>query len=62
MRYQIPWEGWRITSLYDVFKVTGLDDQVYIHNGKKLMNPLFSGRRDLIVGKELISFNHVRMV
>ena len=26
------------------------------------MNPLFSGRRDLIVGEELISFNHVRMV
>ena len=26
------------------------------------MNPLFSGRQDLIVGKEFISFNHVRMV
>ena len=25
------------------------------------MNPLFSGRRDLIVGEELISFNHVIM-
>ena len=26
------------------------------------MNLLFSGRQDLIVGKEFISFNHVRMV
>ena len=26
------------------------------------MNPLFSGQQDLIVGEELISFNHVRMV
>ena len=26
------------------------------------MNPFFSGRRDLIVGQELISFDHVRMV
>ena len=26
------------------------------------MNSLFSGRQDLIVGKEFISFNHVRMV
>ena len=26
------------------------------------MNPFFSGRRDLIVGEEFISFNHVKMV
>ena len=61
MRYQIPWEGWRLTGLYDGFKVTWLHDQDYIHNGKSLVNPLFSGRRVPIVGEELISFNHVRM-
>ena len=43
MRYQIPWEGWRITGLYDGFKVTGLHDQDYIHNGKKIVNTVFSG-------------------
>ena len=48
--------------MYDGFKVTGLHDQDFIHNDKKLVNPLFSVRRDLIVGEELISFNHVRMV
>ena len=48
--------------MYDGFKVTGLHDQDCIHNDKKLVNPLFSVRRDLIVGEELISFNHVRMV
>ena len=56
MRYQIPWEGWRLTGLYDGFKVTRLHDRDCIHNGKKLANPLFSGRR------ELISFDHVIMV
>ena len=61
MRYQITWEGWRLTSLYDGFKVIGIHDQDYIHNGKNLVNPLFSGRQDLIVGEDLISFNHVRM-
>ena len=48
--------------MYDGFKVTGLHDQDYIHNGKNIVNPLFSGRRDLTVGKELISFNQVIMV
>ena len=48
--------------MYDGFKVTRLHDQDYIHNGKKLVNLLFHGQRDLIVGQELISFNHVRMV
>ena len=62
MRYQILWEGWRITGLYDGFKVTRLHDQDYIHNGKNLVNHLFIGRRDLIVGEELINFNHVGMV
>jgi hypothetical protein len=62
IRYQIPWEGWRLTGLYDGFKVTGLHDQDYIHNGKKLVNPLFSGRRDLIIGQEVVNFNHVKMV
>ena len=62
MRYQIPWEGWSLIGLYDGFKVIALHDQDYVHNGKNLVNPLFSGRQDLIVEKELISFNHVRMV
>jgi hypothetical protein len=48
--------------LHDGGNVIGLHDQDYIHNGKKLINPLFSGRRDLILGEELVSFNHVRMV
>ena len=62
LRYQIPWEGWRLTGLYNGCNVTGLHDQDYIHNGKKLVNPLFSGRRELVLGNEYISFGHVRMV
>ena len=48
--------------MYDGFKVTLLHDQDYIHNRKKQLNYLFSGRRDLIVGQVFINFNHVRMV
>ena len=62
MIYQIPWEGWRLTGLYDGFKVTSFHEKNYIHNGKNLVNPLFSGQQDLIVGQELISFNQVIMV
>ena len=62
MIYKIPWGGQRLTELYVGFKVTRLHDQDHIHGGKNIVNPLFSGRRDLIVGEELISFNHVRMV
>ena len=51
IRYQIPWEGWKLTGLYDGFKVIGLHDRDYIHNDKNLVNPLFSGRRDLRIGK-----------
>ena len=48
--------------MYDHGNITGLHDQDYIHNGKKLINCLFSGRRDLLLGEEIISFNHVIMV
>jgi hypothetical protein len=51
IRCQIPWEGWRLTGLYDIFKVMGLYIQDYIHDGKTLVNPLFSDRRDFIVGE-----------
>lgn len=41
LRYQIPWEGLRLTRLYNGCNVTGLHDQDYIHNSKKLVNILF---------------------
>ena len=43
IRYQIPWEGWRLSGLYDHGNITGLHVQDYIHNEKKLIKPLFSG-------------------
>lgn len=39
-----------------------MHDQDYIHDDKKLVNPLFSGQQDLILGEEMIIFNFVRMV
>jgi hypothetical protein len=29
---------------------------------QQLLNPLFSGRRDLIIGQEVVNFNHVKMI
>ena len=43
LRYQIPWEGWRLIGLYNGCNLIGLHDQDYIHNDKKLVNPLFNG-------------------
>ena len=60
--YQISWEGSSLTGLYNGCNVIGLHDQDYIHNGKKLVNPLFSGRRELGLGNEYTSFGHARMV
>jgi len=48
--------------LYNGCIVIGLHDQYYIHNEKNLVNPLFSGQRELVLGNEYISFVHVRMV
>ena len=49
IRYQIPWEEWRLSGLYDHGNITRLHEHDYIHNRKKLINTLFSGRRYLIL-------------
>jgi len=62
IRYQIPWEWCRLIGMYDGFKVIGLHDQDYIHIDNKLVNILFSGRWDLIIGKEVVNFNNNKIV
>ena len=54
VRYSIPWKSWPfIASMEDDGSVIGLHDQHYIHNGKKMINPL---------GNDLVTLNHVALV
>ena len=41
--YEVSWEGFILFALLvDTMSVYGLHDQDFIHNGKKLINPLDS--------------------
>jgi len=40
----------------------GLHDQDFIHNGKKLINPLLSAARTLQLGRDLYLQNHIKQV
>jgi hypothetical protein len=47
-RYTVPWEGWLMCAgLDNEGRIYGLHDQDFIHNGKKLINPLDSPVRIL---------------
>lgn len=62
-RYGMDWPGWLLTArIVDRLDVSGLHDHDYIHNGKKLVNPLDSMARTLMLGGDLCSINHVGMV
>jgi hypothetical protein len=42
-RYRIPWDGWLMSACIDSEdRVLGFHDQDYVHNDKKLINPLDS--------------------
>ena len=62
-QFRIPWDGWyfsaRILQNNDVY---GLHDQDFVHNGKKLVNPLDLSSRHLIFGNENATLNHVYLV
>jgi hypothetical protein len=48
IRLDVGWEGWVFTaSLDSCGNAKGLHDQDYIHNGKKLINPLLSATKTL---------------
>jgi hypothetical protein len=59
-RYEVPWEGFILSaSLVDISSVSGLQDQDFIHNGKKLINPLDSPVRVLQLGGIVCCLEHV---
>lgn len=62
-RLSIPWKGWPFTAcVASNGSITGFHDQDYIHNEKKLINPLDSALQRLVLGRELVTLNHVAIV
>jgi hypothetical protein len=62
-RFAIPWVGWMLSaSSMDGTTVTGLHDQDFIHNGKKLINPLDSPVRVLQLGLDVCALEHIGLV
>ena len=59
----VGWDGWMFTAtIEDHSYATGLHDQDYIHNGKKLINPLLSAARTLQLGGDLCIHSHIEQV
>jgi hypothetical protein len=62
-RLTIDWEGWVFSSALNVQgEATGLHHQDYIHNGKKLLNPIDSNVRTLRLGGDLALHQHICQV
>ena len=63
MRLSVNWEGWTLTASLDQNgDASGLHDQDYIHNGKKLINPLLSAVRVLQLGGDVCTHEHLGLV
>ena len=59
-RFRVDWNSWMFsTSLYNSRDIQGLHDQDFIHNGKKLINPLDSPVCVLQLGFETCFLEHV---
>ena len=60
-RKNLKWDGWILThsmTTDEPVRAFGLHDQDYIHNGKKLVNPLDSTVRILKLGSEMARLSH----
>jgi hypothetical protein len=62
-RYAMPWEGFVLTaSRVDGTSVSGLHDQDFIHNGKKLINLPDSPVKMLQLGRDVCVIGHIGLV
>lgn len=63
LRANLKWEGWllahSLTKNGSEMHASGLHDQDYIHNTKKLINPLDSTVRLLKLGSQLANLSHL---
>ena len=63
VRYVIPWEGWSLSCEWlGENRIRGLHDQDFIHNGKKLINPLDSAVKNLQLGADVCYLDHLGQV
>ena len=63
VRFSINWEGWLLSAVVDEEgKCSGLHDQDWIHNGKKLINPLDSPVKTLQLGEDGAFHTHLGMI
>lgn len=62
-RFSIPWKSWPFTACVENDgDISGLHDQDFIHNGKKLINPLDNASKRLVLGNDLVTLNHIAFV
>lgn len=62
-RLAVDWEGWLFSSHVNLHgEATGLHDQDYIHNGKKLLNPIDSNVCTLRLGGDLALHQYICQV
>lgn len=63
VRFNVNWLGWKLSgSVLDSGRVVGLHDQDYVHNGKKLINPLDSAVKSLQLGADICLLEHIGQV
>jgi hypothetical protein len=61
--FEIKWLGWLMfAGLNEAQDAWGFHDQDYIHNGKKLINPLDSSMSSLQLGVETCFLEHIGLV
>ena len=59
-RLDVGWDGWLLSaSMNSEGDAFGLHDQDYVHNGKKMINPLLSSVRCLQLGEDVCLLQHV---
>jgi len=57
------WEGWSLSCEWlGENKIAGLDDQDFIHNSKKLINPLKNAVKNLQLGADVCYLDHLGLV
>ena len=60
VRLKLDWERWLFSAgVDDNGDAFGLHDEDYIHNGKKLINPIDQGGRTLMLGGDVCMLEHV---
>ena len=62
-RLKVDWPGWVFSAELDSNgNAMGLHDQDFIHNGKKLINPIDSPVRTPQLGSDIVTLTHVGLV